>query len=72
MSPLTPYPSPGNDTTNFGGSIQYVLVAVGGDLKVKDGHDAIKTLTVPAGIVPGPFNRVYSTGTTATGITAYA
>lgn len=47
-----------------------VMVATGGALHVIDGNGNEVTVTVPAGVLPISIRRVYSTGTTATGLTA--
>jgi len=48
-----------------------LLIAVGGTLHVQRPDGTEVSTTVPAGIFPGRVKRVYSTGTAATGITAF-
>lgn len=45
-----------------------LLIGVAGDLKVTTLRGTVITLPVPAGYNPGRVKRVWSTGTTATGI----
>lgn len=60
-----------SDTADLpGASTCGLLVAVGGTLTVSTLGGGVTTLTVPAGWIPIVATRVWSTGTTATGITA--
>lgn len=64
--PVTP--SDGADLTN--GQARGLLVAVGGTLQVTTGTGQTRALTVPAGRLDLIVTRVWSTNTTATGISA--
>ena len=62
--PITPA-----DGADLSVTVRALVIAVGGDVKVtKPNGDAV-TLTLPAGQFSGRVVRVWSTGTTATGIT---
>lgn len=62
--PITPA-----DGADLSVTVRALVIAVGGDVKVtKPNGDAV-TLTLPAGATPIRVVRVWSTGTTATGIT---
>jgi hypothetical protein len=47
-----------------------LLISVGGTVKVTTAAGNTVVLTVPAGVFPGLVKRVWSSSTTATGITA--
>ena len=69
MYPVTP-----SDGADLPAVARSLSVAVGGTLKVntlEGGASNPRTVTVPAGVVPGVVTKVFATGTTATGITAY-
>lgn len=65
LVPITP-----NDSTDIA-PCQGLLIAIGGDIKITTIAGNDRTLTVPAGHVIVQCTRVWSTGTTATGISAY-
>lgn len=56
-----------NDLTN--GVCRSIIVAVGGAIKLNRPDSVTVTITVPAGVLPLYAQRIWSTGTTATGIT---
>lgn len=63
--PVTP-----NDSTDLSVEARALVITVSGDIHVQTPNGTERTCTVPAGVFPGRVKRVYSTGTTATGITA--
>lgn len=63
--PVTP-----SDSTDLTVLPRALIIANGGTLKVNDDYGTTVTLTVPAGVLPIRVARVWSNGTTATGITA--
>lgn len=65
MAPVTP-----NDSADLDFITRALMVANAGTLKVTQMNGVAVTITVPAGILPIRVARVWSTGTTATGITA--
>lgn len=60
-----------NDGTDLAVTARGLLIAVGGTLKVNRPDGTAVTTTVPSGFFPGRVTRVWSTGTAATGITAF-
>lgn len=60
-----------SDSTDLSKLMAFIVAKVGGDIKVKTSGGSIVTLYANPGI-PLPFfvDRVYATGTTATGIVA--
>lgn len=48
-----------------------LLISVGGDLKITTKNGQTRVLTVPACKLNLPVTRVWATGTTATGISAW-
>ncbi|MEJ2816383.1 hypothetical protein [Caulobacter sp. CCG-8] len=63
--PVTP--DNANDLAVF---TRAICLAVGGDVKVHKLDGTAVTLTLPAGVIPIRVRRIWSIGTTATGITA--
>jgi hypothetical protein len=63
--PVTP-----NDGVDLTFATRYLIVSVGGTLKVDMVGNGTQSLTVPAGVIPLRVTRVWATGTAATGITA--
>lgn len=60
-----------SDTDELVTKAQGLLISVGGTLTVKDWDGNTVSTTVPAGFFPGCVKQVLSTGTAATGITAF-
>jgi len=63
--PVTP-----DDSNDLTIEARALVIATGGVLVVQTPAGTQRTMTVPSGVFPGRVKRVYSTGTTATGITA--
>lgn len=59
-----------SDSTDLAVFPSALMVASEGDLRVTTRGGQTITMTVPAGIIPLRVQRVFATGTTATGITA--
>lgn len=64
--PVTP-----DDAVDLRNDARLLMVSVGGTVHVTKVDGTEVTITVPAGVVPGAVRRVWATGTTATGITAF-
>jgi hypothetical protein len=64
------YPVTPDDGVDLPVEAYALCVAVGGALAVDRLDGQTVTITVPAGVIPIVVQRVRSTGTTATGITA--
>lgn len=62
--------TPSDSTDLPGGTCWQLIIGTGGTLKITDSAGNTETLTVPAGRLPVKAKRVWSTGTSATGITA--
>lgn len=61
-----------SDSVGLGFTASAIGVAVGGTVTVDTaGGGRSVLLTLPAGVTPLRVTKVYATGTTATGITAY-
>jgi len=61
--PITP-----NDSNDLEVNTRALVIAVGGAVKFVTESGQTRTCTFPAGVVPVRVSRVWSTGTTATGI----
>ena len=59
-----------NDGADLANDAQVLVVAVAGDIKVTTTGGEAVTIPFPAGWTPIEVERVWATGTTATGITA--
>ena len=68
--PFSITPNDATDLTYNGSAIvtRAIEIAVGGTLKFTDANDITDTITVGEGVRPYRLKRVWSTGTTATGI----
>ena len=66
--PVAVTPSDSVDLTD--GYCSAICIAVAGDLKITDIEGNAVTLTLPVGWHPIGAQRIWATGTTATGITA--
>lgn len=62
--PITP-----NDASDLTVAVRAVMVTVGGNLTLTRTDGTVVTLTVPAGLLPVRAVRIWSTNTTATGLT---
>ena len=61
--PITPA-----DGTDLEVNTRALVIAAGGDVKFNTESGQTRTCTFPAGVIPIRVSRVWSTGTTATGI----
>lgn len=59
-----------NDSTDLAVDCCAVIIAVGGAFKATKPNGTVETVTLPPGQFLLPCRRIWSTGTTATGITA--
>ena len=66
FTPVTP-----NDSVDLSDVTRMVTLAVGGTLKATRRDGTAVTVTLPAGAFPMMATRIWATGTTATGITAF-
>lgn len=57
-----------SDSTDLPDALRMLIVGVGGDVKITDTRGEIGTFTLEAGNYPVRVARVWSTGTTATGL----
>jgi hypothetical protein len=64
------YPVTPDDNTDLAVNTRAICLAVGGTVKVHKLDGTPVTLTLPAGVIPIRVRRIWSAGTTATGITA--
>lgn len=66
LIPITP-----SDVADITAGSRALLIETGGALKVNTVNDNTRTINVPAGILPLQVKRVWSTGTTASNISAF-
>lgn len=64
------YPVTPDDGNDLAVEARALCITVGGTLSVDRVDGQTVTITVPAGVIPIRVQRVWATGTTATGITA--
>lgn len=64
------YPVTPNDAVDLTTTTRELIIAVGGNIQVTAANGTTKVLTLPAGRFALRVTRVWSTLTTATGITA--
>lgn len=57
-----------SDSTDLTDALRMLIVGVGGDVKITDTRDVTGVFTLEAGNYPIRVKRVWSTGTTATGL----
>lgn len=64
------YPVVPDDNADLAVNTRALCLAVGGTVKLNKLDGSAVTLTLPAGVIPIRVRRIWSAGTTATGITA--
>lgn len=57
-----------SDSADLTDALRMLIVGVGGDVKITDTRDVTDVFTLEAGNYPVRVKRVWSTGTTATGL----